>query len=86
MQEIVKPYLKESMLTIDDLPPDARLQIEQLRSDFLEQVKSFFAKSQRDTATPKKQWRGDHRQPSWIVMIVVTSTRHRYFVRRSVNL
>ena len=41
MQEIVKPYLKPEGISIDDLPADARAQIEQLRGDYIEQVKSF---------------------------------------------
>eukprot|EP00435_Cladocopium_sp_Y103_P033644 s2078_g8.t1 len=41
MQEIVKPYLKpDAVISIDDLPADARAQIEQLRGDYIEQVKS----------------------------------------------
>lgn len=40
MQEIVKPYLKPEGISIDDLPADARAQIEQLRGDYIEQVKS----------------------------------------------
>ena len=44
MQEIVKPYLKpEAVISIDDLPADARAQIEQLRGDYIEQVKSSLA-------------------------------------------
>jgi len=43
MQEIVKPYLKPEGISIDDLPADARAQIEQLRGDYIEQVKSSLA-------------------------------------------
>jgi len=41
VQEIVAPYLKPDKVTsIEDLPSDLRVQIEQLRGDYIEQVKS----------------------------------------------
>ena len=40
MQEIVTPYLKpDSVISIEDIPEDARAQIEQLRADYIEKVK-----------------------------------------------
>ena len=61
MQEIVKPYLKpEAVISIDDLPADARAQIEQLRGDYIEQVKSSLA-----DAT------GLDRPVQWMICVVV---------------
>eukprot|EP00434_Breviolum_minutum_P025891 symbB.v1.2.022892.t1/scaffold2015.1/size92276/5 len=40
MREIVMPYVKSDSVNFDDLPADARAQIEQLRDEYAEQAKS----------------------------------------------
>lgn len=42
------PYVKSDSVNFDDLPADARAQIEQLRDEYAEQAKSFLvARSKR---------------------------------------
>jgi len=58
MREIVMPYVKSDSVNFDDLPADARAQIEQLRDEYAEQAKSFLVQGARGPRRPRTRVKG----------------------------